>query len=547
MGFPEHLDNVQQLKSYENYSDFIDDPNYNFELYALTHYVDFNSELKKPHFEVENFSDWITYIEMRALTSKNKVVRSRYNDLLWTYKKDYSKHILVNGNVRDKCELAITDYIELAQISILKRDTDENLFNYLTNYLFRAWLLAKQIKSEQQIKLIDLMIEIENSINTDDKIGLWGFSFKKLFLDTSIILSSKQEKAIIDRILIRVNNLDSRQYTALEYGVEMLLTYYKGNTKEQEKLLDLLEENAHVISKRPFENQTRFKKLIDICHKYQLIERKERAILNYQHYGKDHMKYLVKIEESMEITPEMKQNLIDELYHKNPINHFMQITQYFILNKLAIKNRVEENKNRFLFQSLFQKVITNEDGVTVKALSNLEDELFHESKLDWQITYPFFYIAMENFNDRHKLTTIELKDLLFDDILYKNQEKTLLSAIQAYYNKDFFAMCYISIPIIENGLRQLLFQCDHSIYEENKHDGFENITLSRILNTLDDYLSDDVIFHLKFILIEKAGLNLRNNLSHGLMSDSAITERTALTLLHILMLLKYLVGYKPYN
>lgn len=545
--FTEYIDKLEYLPSYSNYEEYSGDPNYNFEVFALNHSIDINGELKIPSNTIPNIPNWIAYIEQRALTTQNKVVRSRYNDLLWSYKKQFNTSLLTAGNVRDKCELAISDYIHLAEKYILLRSSDDNLIIYLKNNLYRGWNLSKQINSNQQTNLIQLMIEIENSIKEDTKIGLWGFSFKKLINDTSIGLSQVQEREIIERIESRIIKLDSKDYLALEYGIKMLLEYYKTNRIEQEKYLDILEKNAHIKSSRPFENQNRFKKLVEICHQYQFKDRKERSIINYQYYGKDIHKYMVKLEESMEITPKMHQDLINILSDENPYVHFINIAHYFIFMKSKTKERVEENKKKFFLSDLFPTVITNKDGVAIKALNSEDDKLYNQNKYDWQINSVFFSIAIKNFIEKHQLSSEKLKDLVFDEILYKNQENTLLAAIKALYEKDYFAMCYISVPLIESGLRQLLFQCDHSIYEENKHDGFENITLSRILKTLEEYLKEDIIFHLKFILNEKAGLNIRNDLSHGLLGDSHINETTALSLLHILMILKLIVGFPSSN
>ncbi len=241
----------------------------------------------------------------------------------------------------------------------------------------------------------------------------------------------------------------------------------------------------------------------------------------------------------------MKQTFLKACYHENPTIHFLNIAHSFIYKKDIIRELVQKNKEEFYFRDIFSPpVIINPDGVSVKAIKkDTDDELFLVNHLNWQGWYPFFAITIQDFQEKHQITVDKLQEFLYDTFLYEKQEKTLQAAIQAYFDKDYFAMCYISIPLIENGLRNLLFLCDRSIYEENKHDGFENITLSRVLNTLNDYLTDDVIFHLKFVLNEKAGLNLRNRLTHGLMLDSEFNERTVLTLLHTLMVLRYLVGF----
>lgn len=537
------LDRLEYIDSYSDYGKYSKDPHYEFETFALNHSIQNTGEVRLAVHPPESINEWISYIEQRALTTSNIVIRARYNDLIWSYKKQYDTSVLKSGNVRDKCELAISDYIHLAKKHILLRKEDEELIANLKNYLYRSWNLSKQIKSSQQRELIQLMIDIENSIDKDKSIGLWGFCFEKLIADGSISLSIDQENEIINKVKKRIENLDGQEYSALEYGLNLLLKYYKNKPIEQQKYLDILVTNAHIKSDRPFENQNRFKNIIQLCHRYQFKEQKEQAILNYQLYGADIDKHMAKIEQKFELTADMQQELIELLSDEDPRNHLFKIAHYFISSKSKIEERNKENDGKFFFKDLFQTVITNNDGVTIKALTTKDDELFHGNKINWQINSILFNIVIKNFLETHQLSYKDFKDLIFDEILYKTHEQTLLAAIKSLYNSDYFSMCYISVPIIENALRQLLFQCDHSIYEENKNDGFENITLTRVILTLEEYLTEDIIFHFKFVLNEKAGLNLRNDLSHGLLNDSQIHETTAFTILHIFMVLKLIVGF----
>lgn len=539
-----YLEGIERIKSNERYDEFKNDKYYTFEIFVLDHNIDIHGNLRKPNYIIDNLDDWIIYLEQRSRSTKNKVMRARYNDLLWTYRDKYKRSLLSNGNVKDKCELAIIDYLELAEEYILKRSSNDNLSYYLRYYLYRSWNLAKQIKSTSFPKLIQLMIDIEDSIDEDKKIGLWGFSYKNLINKHSICLCLEQEEQIIDKIIMRVNRMDTKDFYALEYGIKFLLEYYKNKPEEQERYLDILEASAHIPSSNPFENQRYCDCLIQLCHKYNFKERKERAIKNYQYYGKDFKKYIFTIEEEFVITTEKKQQLIENVTSEVPSTHLSNIVNQFILSKEIIKKIMEEREGDFLSRMFFGTSIVNGDGVITKTISTKEDALFHEAKSYWQVLLPYFSIAIENLKDRHQLNAETLTKLLFDNTLYKGQEKTFSIVIQAYFDKDFFSMCYIAVPLIENGLRNFLSKCEHTIYEQNKHEGFENITLTRVLTTLEEYLTEDVIFHLKFILNEKAALNIRNNLTHGLLSDSNINEWMALNLLHVLMLLKSLIGFE---
>ncbi|ETT31675.1 hypothetical protein C161_26960 [Paenibacillus sp. FSL R5-192] len=533
-----YIDGLEQTKLFYNFSEYIDDPNYKYEKFALNQTFERDGEIKLFSPPFENMNDCITYIESRALATENEFVRSKYNDLIWSYKRFYDKSIITTGNVRDKCELAIKDYIWLAKKHILLRDNNRRLIVYLINFLFRAWNLTKQIKSPQEAELIQLMIDIENSIEENDKIGLWGFSYSNLVAaEKTVTLTTEQQGSIIKKIESRIQKLDKKDYYALKHGTELLLDYYKDCKPEQEKLLELLEKNAHIKSDRPFENQNRFKNLIELCHKYQFLTHKERATINYHSYGGDINRFMFRIEQKVEITPEKEQAIINFLSDELPDRHFFKITKHFISSKRKFKESTEE----FFLNKISETVIINKDGVTTKKVITEDDKLYHDNKISWQYFSIFFSISIKNLISTHTLSDENFKELIYSEVLFRNQEKTLQAAIRAFYTKDYYSMCYISTPLIENGLRQLLFLCDHSIYEQNKENGFESVTLTRVLSTLDQYLDEDIIFHLKFILNEKAGLNLRNEISHGLLDDSRIHENTALSLLHVLMILKLLI------
>ena len=280
-----------------------------------------------------------------------------------------------------------------------------------------------------------------------------------------------------------------------------------------------------------------------MCEKYRFKELKEEATISYHQYGADVTKQMARYEYKFEITHEQFQELINSISDVDCRIHFLKITKFFTSSKSQVEENYDSRLKKMFFRDFFSTALVNEEGVTTKTLSSKEDTLYHENKMTWQIQLVFFNEVIKNFIASHQLTPEDFTELLYDELLYKNRKQTLTTAIKALYDKDYITMCYICTPLIENALRQLLFQCDHTIYEENKHDGFENITLTKILSKLDEYLKDDIMFHFKFILNEKAGLNLRNEISHGLLKDSNLTQSNSYTLLHVLMVLKLIVGF----
>jgi hypothetical protein len=469
MSLKAYLESLTRLKRLYDYRHYKDDPDYEFEFFVLKHYTDRDGNLNRSAYPLPDtmpdLSKWIPYIEKRALATSNKTLRSRYNDLLWIYKKEYARSLLAQGNPKEKCELAIADYADLVKELILNRKDDINLFDDISNFLFRAWNLAKQIQSPSLPLLTQLMILVENTIDEDDKIGMWGFSYDKLIRNPKIILTEEQETAIVEKIAQRITNLKLGKFKAVEHGVKRLAEYYKEKPEEQRKYLSLLEEHASIENGNPFQNQFHFKKLAELYGKYNFKEEKERAIRSYQSFGKKGADYFIPIGGEIEVTDEMRAALKTITAADQVEVHFSRICFYFVSNRNLLQERVKEKQNEFPLRKLFTEQRVNAEGVAIKTIDSEEDEVHHLNQLYWQIQTGLLSICLEDFIGKYQLTPESLMELIFDKEIYGNFKSTLLTAIRAYFDGNYIAMSYIAVPLIENALRQLLFQFDRSIYE----------------------------------------------------------------------------------
>lgn len=94
-----HLEQLTYLKPFSYFEEYRDDPNYEYEIYALNHSTHINGEVRLLSNPPSDLNKWIMYIEQRALTSQNVVLRARYNDLIWMYKKLFNhSNIKINVN-----------------------------------------------------------------------------------------------------------------------------------------------------------------------------------------------------------------------------------------------------------------------------------------------------------------------------------------------------------------------------------------------------------------------------------------------------------------
>jgi len=102
-----------------------------------------------------------------------------------------------------------------------------------------------------------------------------------------------------------------------------------------------------------------------------------------------------------------------------------------------------------------------------------------------------------------------------------------------YWKNEFTIFGYLIIPIIESSLRELSKKLGIPIYYEPVGEKYGRLlTLSSLLGQLEKRVQDTGwISYIKDVLIEQAGLNIRNRLFHGQTFN--ITKEEAGLLFHI--------------
>ena len=101
---------------------------------------------------------------------------------------------------------------------------------------------------------------------------------------------------------------------------------------------------------------------------------------------------------------------------------------------------------------------------------------------------------------------------------------------------------HVLIPQLEDVLRGTLRRLGGST--TSIHGGVtREIDLDQVLSAdeLGELLGEDMIFYLRYLLVEQLGMNLRNSVAHGLIRKSECTGQVAAL---VLLSLFRLVAYK---
>lgn len=228
-----------------------------------------------------------------------------------------------------------------------------------------------------------------------------------------------------------------------------------------------------------------------------------------------------------------------EKYMKN--KSFTVAMDYFtnielIANYNELLKEAKESQKSFPLQNMLTKVIYNKkgqkkDSFTYNANQNEYEMYLHNMiqtnqvdislKTKCQI-YPALTILLKEHNE--SITKEFLYEII--RILQINQTTKLLIVEGLYYGfkKEFIAAIHILIPQIENILRNLILPTDNSLVNIDKdgkdtYKGLNTILSEEYRESMWKQIGPDIYIDLKTLLDdEKGGLNLRNDLSHGLLS-----------------------------
>ena len=140
---------------------------------------------------------------------------------------------------------------------------------------------------------------------------------------------------------------------------------------------------------------------------------------------------------------------------------------------------------------------------------------------------------------------VQLRDMRFltqtNPFIRPGHELIYARGIHAGFHGDWLLAMHVLIPQIEASLRHILQQ--HGVVTSKlESDGIQDERdINKLLwePKLSQILGDDVLFDLRGILINRFGHNMRNEMSHGLMSAASFSQEASVYLWWLVLRLCY--------
>ena len=270
--------------------------------------------------------------------------------------------------------------------------------------------------------------------------------------------------------------------------------------------------------------------------------RVEDAIRQRAPQAKDELKHF---ETKIEIPKEELDTWLEQVSGST----FEEGLRRIVGENLARRERSEARVRRIAEKApLFAHIplqIMRDDGFSSASIGSVKDDLdgrvVHDAASSIGYGAPLLNMALTRFCEKHAVTLERFTAWLAEAPLFPEPSLRLVrEGLAAWFARDWVKATHILIPQTEAALRELLAKLGGAVRRPDlHHGGFAVIGLGEVLSheRFRAQVPEDVRFHLKVLLQDARGINLRNEFAHGLAAPELFDRGIANWMVHLVIML----------
>jgi hypothetical protein len=489
----------------------------------------------------------VAHWEARARSAKDPVMRARYADAVW----DLKQAITNERPSHEFAQMAIDAYL------VASRDRQYTMEIEGVNWLKRALSLSLSIRNTERTKLVvDRMFEFYDEVASPQKAGVWIFPFDTLYGRKDLLTPEQETRIITDleSMLARTSSGKPQEFDphGAQAAAERLAQHYKrhGDKANVGRVVKMYGSSFERISKEagPMLAMAWLQPVIERYEQEGMKQEAERLQLIHADKGKNIASDLKEVSAKVEIKKEDIEKEIERLIGSGDLNtSLLNITHAFIPRVDQARKFLEQMRTEAPLLSMFNVGIIEKDGHTSAKIGSLDED--PDGRLHRQLGQtigfyqPFLALTLERLRDTYKPSVDDIFKFLHESPFFADTEKGLLrEGLDAYEKEDFVKAIHILVPQIEHILRNFLGVLGiPTLKTVRNHPGIMDAkSMNDILSDerMREVLTENLWRYLTVLYVEKkGGLNLRNDLAHGLLPPHAFNRQIADRVFHSLLAL----------
>jgi len=506
------------------------------------------SEFRSP--DIANMdAAFVTHWVDRGHSVKDPVMQARYADLVWDLKRKITGE---RTRPHEFAQIAIAAYLDATKKRLHTMEI-QGLW-----WLRRALGLSRSLGNEVTVKqVVQAILDFVDEVAKPRNSGVWLFPFDALYGQKGLITPEQESKIIgdLEAMLKRTSDIgQSADFDphAAEATADRLANHYRRRNdrdsvhrviKVYGKAFEDISEQANSMLAMAW-----LQPVIERYEQEGLRAEAERLQLLSAEKGRKIKDDLKEVSTTVKITKEELDAQIEQLIGSGDLNISLQnIAQFFIPKVDHAKKLLAMMQADAPLLSAFGVKITESDGHTSAQVGSVEKD--PEGRLHMQLGQtlgfyqPILVLTLERLRERYKPTLDNIFKFLGQSFLFANSAEGLLrDGLQAYEQENFVKAIHLLVPQVEHILRDLLaFLGIPTLKTVRNHPGIMDAkSMNDILSDerTREVLTEDLWRYLTVLYIEKkGGLNLRNDLAHGLVPREVLNRSTADRVFHSLLAL----------
>lgn len=480
----------------------------------------------------------------RAHTLRSPILVSRYTDLVW----DLCQRIAQRKPRVEFARAAIDAYLTIS--SQQERDLHDRF-----PVVERALSIAIQISdtSRRDTARAALFSLHEEAIAAG---GRWWKIFNVLERQPKSGVTDEEYATVIadlEDVLARVADTSSPENFdphASESAAKKLIKHYRRKQMQDEvnrlyTTIGRVYEHFGTMGDALLASMV-LQTSMDAYSQAGLIDDANRILRLIEKANVEAVSLMNKVEHTHEIPADEVKRFLDSIVGDTVEETFTRIALQFMTQQEAAEKGLAETKKVAPLSAVFSKTLMEGDRV-IAHIGSLDDDpmghLINHVATDLGFRAPWLHWALDHARGTHDVDASDIvawtnRTGLFGD------GRLLHEGIAAWLSGDHVKAFHVLVPQIERAFREILRFCGCTVTKAHPQ-----MPQARVVATMGELLFNqeaaealgphgrDLVLHFRALFTDPRGMNLRNNIAHGLISIDRLDTGLADWLIHALLLL----------
>jgi len=485
----------------------------------------------------------IDHWKSRAREVKHPVLRARYADLVW----DLSRVIAQMNPDPTMARIAVDAYLESSNPKL--RVDEHARFHVSVRALNLAVMIGDDIRTDSAR---EMLLRLHRQAMAT-KGGLWWIAIDRLLDDRRARVTEEERSELVadlERLASRyANRADAAEFDpyATQAAVKRLTRYYRttGRGEDLTRVNELVGSAfEHVASLAdPMVSADALQIAINAYRDAGLRNEVRRVRVAMEEKLKQAHAYMGEITTEITVSKADLETFLQGVITSKFPDTFARIADAFVMPRVELEKRAQSSAQKTPLMAALSQSIVAENRIAA-TVGSLEDDplgrLVREAAQAAMDSDIWLFNALNRAIEVHAATPMHFAVWAARAGLYEDLT-LLVEGVAAWFAQDYFKAVHILVPQVEHGLRGIVSKLGLPVTKPHQKIKGASVAINMgdILNSSDiaEKLGRDLVLYFTALYTDPRGLNLRNNIAHGLMDAESIDYTVAMRVIHTLLVL----------